>query len=513
MFADDLFDSPPLASTKDDTDILIPFDDSEEDDFLVDDFSTSQEDSPTLGPEFPGLATDEADTICAAFDKYLDDSDEEPVPTSYESEDDFNLEESPEPEPLPPSENDKAIKGIEDLVLSFLTQLSVANSNTETAQAKHLTSANRIELSIADRRKAQPQDGTQPVRTLKFPMKSKGPSIKPFAQLFRVADLAHEALIKDTPMTKRDIYYMDVPLFKTQSVVDRLVDDLAATIDVGRAELNIRASSKGLLCGSSLCIHLLDGQAIHATDSEPILIPVAEDIERFELKQEIQWVLIVEKDAVFQTLCRAQLTSIASLSGPGIMITGKGYPDLATRQLVRTLSDNLPESIPVLALVDGDAFGIDIASVYKFGSHALRHEKEKLAADRVECIGVVGERAARVHRDAMLPITKADEKKARAMLRRSCDMMPLRWKQELARMLHTRRKAETEILSTIKSSAFDEPSEFPAFASSEPTSVIGHPLVRYLTAKITQHLELFSDSLLAPGSPVSTDSYEDLLVS
>ncbi|KAA1472807.1 topoisomerase acting in meiosis [Dentipellis sp. KUC8613] len=344
-------------------------------------------------------------------------------------------------------------------------------------------------------------------------MNSKGPSIKPFAQLFRVADLAHEALIKDTPMTKRDMYYMDVPLFKSQSVVDRLVDDLAATIDVGRAELNIRASSKGLLCGSSLCIHLLDGQAIHATDSEPILIPVAEDIERFELKREIQWVLIVEKDAVFQTLCRAQLTRIASLPGPGIMITGKGYPDLATRQLVRTLSDNLPESIPILALVDGDAFGIDIASVYKFGSHALRHEKEKLVAERVECIGVWASELQDfgIDRDAMLPITKADEKKARTMLRRSNDMMPLRWKQELARMLHTRRKAETEILSTIKSSAFDEPSEFPAFASSEPTSVIGHPLVRYLTAKITQRLELLSASLLAPDSPVSTDSDEDLL--
>jgi meiotic recombination protein SPO11 len=44
--------------------------------------------------------------------------------------------------------------------------------------------------------------------------------------------------------------------------------------------------------------------------------------------------------------------------------------------------------VPVVALVDGDAYGLDIVSVYKFGSVALRHEADKLAAPRVECIGI-----------------------------------------------------------------------------------------------------------------------------
>lgn len=45
-------------------------------------------------------------------------------------------------------------------------------------------------------------------------------------------------------------------------------------------------------------------------------------------------------------------------------------------------------SIPILALVDGDAYGLDILSVYKHGSASLRHENAKLAAERVEWIGV-----------------------------------------------------------------------------------------------------------------------------
>ena len=44
--------------------------------------------------------------------------------------------------------------------------------------------------------------------------------------------------------------------------------------------------------------------------------------------------------------------------------------------------------VPVVALVDGDAHGLDIVSVYKFGSVALRHEANKLAAPRVVCIGI-----------------------------------------------------------------------------------------------------------------------------
>jgi meiotic recombination protein SPO11 len=128
------------------------------------------------------------------------------------------------------------------------------------------------------------------------------------------------------------------------------------------------------------------------------------------------------------------------------MTQGKGYPDLATRQMVKMLSDNLPATyvvspfsssatifsrVPFVTLVDGDAYGLDIASVYKFGSVALRHESYRLAVPRIECIGVwVSELASQVLRlhdfrnlltqtrlgidkCELLPISRADEKKVR----------------------------------------------------------------------------------------------------
>lgn len=41
-----------------------------------------------------------------------------------------------------------------------------------------------------------------------------------------------------------------------------------------------------------------------------------------------------------------------------------------------------------MAFVDGDPYGLDILSVYRYGSRSLRHENAKLAAGRVEWLGV-----------------------------------------------------------------------------------------------------------------------------
>lgn len=45
-------------------------------------------------------------------------------------------------------------------------------------------------------------------------------------------------------------------------------------------------------------------------------------------------------------------------------------------------------SVPILALVDADPFGLDILSVYKYGSRAMQHENDKLAARRIKWLGL-----------------------------------------------------------------------------------------------------------------------------
>lgn len=127
----------------------------------------------------------------------------------------------------------------------------------------------------------------------------------------------------------------------------------------------------------------------------------------------VEYVLIVEKEAVFRTLCSGE-------AGKGIVVTGKGYPDVATRELVKELSG----ALPVFAVVDMDPYGIEIMATYKFGSIALAHESHRLAVERVEWLGVkTGDleeviRSAEGEVEGVMMLTERDRRKAVKMLGR-----------------------------------------------------------------------------------------------
>lgn len=131
------------------------------------------------------------------------------------------------------------------------------------------------------------------------------------------------------------MYYKDVELFKSQAVVDRvrtttchpmvscLLDDLShpagrrprrnawcracrstcrtwtpisfAFHSIVNKQMQ-RASSKGLVCGSRLTIHLVGGDVVGVNDTEGTLVPAGEDIAHFDVDDELAWVLIVEKE-------------------------------------------------------------------------------------------------------------------------------------------------------------------------------------------------------------------------
>jgi meiotic recombination protein SPO11 len=71
------------------------------------------------------------------------------------------------------------------------------------------------------------------------------------------------------------------------------------------------------------------------------------------------YVLVVEKDSVFQQLLREECPSFNNC----ILVTGKGYPDIPTRMFVHLLSEKV--QIPIYALVDANPHGFEIMCVYR----------------------------------------------------------------------------------------------------------------------------------------------------
>ncbi|KAI0599287.1 Spo11/DNA topoisomerase VI subunit A [Biscogniauxia sp. FL1348] len=192
------------------------------------------------------------------------------------------------------------------------------------------------------------------------------------ACLLQILHLAHECLVSGTIITKRNIYYQNPELFGSQAYVDTLVDDIAFTFGAGRDALNIVAACKGLLSGV-MNISMKDGSGQNCgLDPNGTLIPDARTIENIDAPL-VKWVLIVEKEATFRGLVASRYFE-SSRAGPGVIITGKGYPDLATRQLLNLLHAAFPR-LPFYALVDFDPDGLAIMRTYKCGSLALNHEE------------------------------------------------------------------------------------------------------------------------------------------
>ncbi|KIX94171.1 uncharacterized protein Z520_10197 [Fonsecaea multimorphosa CBS 102226] len=195
-----------------------------------------------------------------------------------------------------------------------------------------------------------------------FPGQNKSEAWR-FACVGRILREIYVAIKQGVTITKRDIYYHDVALFKNQEIVDRYVDDIAHTCQVTRRDLNVVASPKGLVAG--LCDPRIGEQA---SVIQTICVNTP-----FTATGHINWILVIEKEATFNALTEREFHRNPTV-GPGLLVTAKGYPDIATRNFLRQLLDHAPSSVPVFGLFDWDPDGVRILKCYLYGSRNLAQE-------------------------------------------------------------------------------------------------------------------------------------------
>lgn len=200
-----------------------------------------------------------------------------------------------------------------------------------------------------------------------------------FTSICLVLSFIHQLLLSMRTTTTREVYYVFVTHFRSQSECDRTILDVAKVLGVSRRSLGLSASPKGWFCG---CVEItrrgtlpsgkdvsgtIDGTALSSIQGLPI---TREWIERDEegrneqgveisvSSKDAKCILVIEKEGVFNRLSEERLYD----RFPCIMVTGKGFPDLCTRALVKTLHEEL--DLPVLGLCDMNPYGISVLSVY-----------------------------------------------------------------------------------------------------------------------------------------------------
>merc|ERR1719273_1992494 len=249
----------------------------------------------------------------------------------------------------------------------------------------------------------------------------------------------HSLLESNTYATKRELYYKYINDYVSQANLDESVTTISVMLQIPRINLHIMATSKGLIAGNLSFVNEdeVEVDCRLATGGE--MVPCNIGALR-NFRTDANAILVVEKDAVFQTLLQDNNLQMLKT----ILITGKGVPDLNTRQLVYKLSICL--KIPIFALVDADPYGIEIMCVYRFGSLTTTWCAENLAVPSIHWLGLHPSDFPDLNQSQMKGFSRYDQMKCKAILDRPyIDYWP-KIKEQLELISTFQQKAEIENL-------------------------------------------------------------------
>lgn len=184
---------------------------------------------------------------------------------------------------------------------------------------------------------------------------------KKFMQTLLMASIIYESLKNNEYPTIRDLYYRGKHTIKYRDLVtrkikeentwdeqkesDSVIRDLEVFIDMLREDMLILSKEKGKVVGNMRIRSgddIIDlskmGHGAYSIESTPDLIEF--------LDYDVEYVLVIEKDAVFQQLHRIGYWK----TNKALLVTSAGQPDRATRRFVKRLNEEL--KLPVYILTD-----------------------------------------------------------------------------------------------------------------------------------------------------------------
>lgn len=266
---------------------------------------------------------------------------------------------------------------------------------------------------------------------------------KKFSMTARVLAIVSELLRQDIHATKREVYYNDVNLFDDQNESDKILEDVATLLQIERNSLNVVASAKGSVVGRLTFQE--GGDEINCRkmgNGGKSITPMIDTISNIE--SDAEFILVIEKDAAFLRLSEDKFYD----EYPSILITGKGFPDLATRMFLKKIEKEL--ELPVLSLVDSDAYGLHIQLIYAVGSKSMSYQTPFLTVPEIKWLGVRPSDLDKydIPRSVRLPMDESDVKRAKNLLDEEFIQERPEYRKELKLMLDRGEKAEIQALAS-----------------------------------------------------------------
>lgn len=268
-------------------------------------------------------------------------------------------------------------------------------------------------------------------------------SVQDATRLMKVIEIIYELLLKNKHMTKREVYYGDVNLFKDQKFSDASIEDAAVLMRTTRNSTGIVAKARGSAVGR---LRLRDGNEIIDLDAQGSgswsITPMIDRVD--VLESDAEFILVLEKDAAMMRIIEEKWWK----KYPCIALTAEGVGNVATRMFLKKLNKEL--KIPTFCLVDMDPYGHYIYSVYIRGSKRLSYESPFLATPDMHLLGVLSHDLDEygVDPSCRIPMAKEDMKRLDDMLSEDFVQNNPRWLKDLELMKKMKCKAEIQALSS-----------------------------------------------------------------
>ncbi|GJN39629.1 hypothetical protein PR202_gb28760 [Eleusine coracana subsp. coracana] len=246
---------------------------------------------------------------------------------------------------------------------------------------------------------------------------------KGFMRVWKVMEMCYKILGEGKLVCQRELFYKllsDSPkYFSCMRHVTQSIQDVVSLLRCTRQSLGIMASSRGALIGR-LILHEPDEEHIDCSILGPSGHAITGDLNllsKLKFCSDARYIIVLEKDAIFQRLAEDRLYNQL----PCILITAKGYPDIATR----------------------NPAGLAILCTYKYGSISMGLESYRYACN-VKWLGLRGDDLQIIPESALQELKPRDLQIAKSLL--SSKFLQDRHRAELTLMVETGKRAEIEAL-------------------------------------------------------------------
>ncbi|KAL7597448.1 hypothetical protein Lser_V15G27599 [Lactuca serriola] len=269
-------------------------------------------------------------------------------------------------------------------------------------------------------------------------------SAKAFIRVWKVMEMCYSILLLEKRVTQRELFYKllcsSPDYFTTQLQVNQTIQDVVALLRCSRYSLGIMASSRGSIAGR-LLLQGPDQETVDCTKCGSSGYAISGDLnilEKLVMKTDANYIIVIEKHAIFQRLAEDKVFNQI----PCILITAKGYPDLATRFLLHRMNRAFPE-MPIFGLVDWNPAGLAILCTFKYGSIGMGLEAYRYACN-IKWLGLRKDDLELIPEESFVPLRPKDTQIAKSLT--SSQILQDNYKEELAVMVESGQRAEIEAL-------------------------------------------------------------------